>query len=1835
MAITSHPEVEQRIQEKIFEDAPERAPFDKNESEYRIQQSINTLEDAISRAISEGKTKEDLLAIAGDDDDRATAEMLRRDISAIYDELTSTGKGKEKQPEVLVGEKSSSFISVDDLEPIDGLNTYTLGDDSQAISEYLLDGNVGFSVQDNKLEAEELTLGQAISESSSFEELFDTFQQLGQGLPSGYSPSFDYARELNKETHVAVFSEVQPSELINDVTVSELNDDIMIEEGKSDLQVHLEEAALNLNELDVTQDSKHILSQLAVEFTPLFYNRAISELIEAKQAEAWQSTGIMEKLGEGSIMLLDAFGLQERTQQVNTLSKLTGEELEFRFYRSDVLADGIEKSWDGMSFQQQFEILKTQLETLDAVEKGLGVRSSLVGTMVLGDLNTALTQGSLGSDDWVSWVEAASAVPVLGWLIKSPQRLKAFAKASAVKNNAYYNYLNGLTSEQQLEREMEAVKNFQKMFNPNNQSDNVEILIKENRVDVEVELPLKDLGEAASAGVSRGEHKNMGRTKKDLGAKREALRKRDVNKEARDLAKSTKTKFKDAKKRIKADIDEAIKDVDAQLETLQVKINNADEAFKAKQKLSREKTKGTPSVIETPVTRTVVRARTGKLMDVTAKYSPSILKSVMHSTDDIPTLEASAQSLGYTLDDVVTASMNKVPNDSAEGVNPELVVPDTQITPNDVMPEQMLVSPQLLAQRNLKDVLSAEEQKATVDSTFQNVMSLLSLNGHLRVDHSLTTQVDENTIRSIARIGKNESQGYDSYDIAKLASKNIPEGNIRIVVKHPSSSKFSEVSGDLNAQGLEYYVEVKKDITFDAMDASSFTDTSTKYGSNWVNELFFEPVDKLDRNIVKAVSYLRNIDNSLVKKLDKILAPFTGASKRVRAESSKILVHGDLNEVDHTLESASNVLGRVLTEEDKVWQAYGAVNRYYKELGYIRNWRERARLVKDGFKGTSIVDSEGRQVFARLMKDGEVKASIKDGQTKAWDMAKQEEVDLKELEFTPMAGRTYMKTSTIINRDGKSYNIVVNSLEDLKELPNQVIPLRQGHVDLFYEDVGAVIKLTKPNRINGKLEKAGAAKVLRLANSEEEALKWLDTVEEGSTLTNREVLAKEAGLEDGDDIVVELSREAKLEAGVTNSSWNGNVKPYNLRKRGEAPVSSITGDAQVMSLEDRLVKSHNALSNRFARDGIDIIKQRWLKTYGEYLQDPTRIPDDLTQGLVKDMGAQTRTDAQNVLNYIHNQERQLGFKNQGEFVRALDSTLSIIGKVPVIGRALPKPVLAAMDITRWVAIYGRPLAQFMFNTAGVSLNIIQKDPLRGTASVMQSLGAIHGLALTKAGSKIESNVMAKMYGFDDAEDFNNFLEGVRNGGIFSTAQLDNILTGTKSTKLHMAKNGFLNFGDNVRNLPKAVVTSSTDVGHLIAYRHAVKIVKDKGLNPYKGTGRVEADSIWQDLTQRMNKSSTLATENNDYSKLIALFTQQVTKGFKDTVLQPAVKVVTNKDISKNPSLWANSYKQALVSTLMNIGLFGFAGMVGKNTLDKLGVTEEVNEVLVEGMLDSAMAYLTGQDQDFASRLSYGDAIGMFFSLTELDTLTLNLIGAGEIAYTKLGKFAQTVKVMYNTPFVEDGDLISYLRFMKEEGLSIFSGWSDVRKARMVKAWGLYFNNTGLPQMQVDPDSWITTAFSFSPDRVQEYSSMLYDGDYDPESDLLRDIPNLFTRYAYTEMLSAESEEGGLTYDKFNEIVQRTLRLADGAMSELGADNLKLKVERKLFQNIIYPKDVALDTIMRQKVEASLSRILEMKTQGEAKEKLEFFINTSDDEMLVEEATRALKVLENQQELFKQ
>jgi hypothetical protein len=522
-------------------------------------------------------------------------------------------------------------------------------------------------------------------------------------------------------------------------------------------------------------------------------------------------------------------------------------------------------------------------------------------------------------------------------------------------------------------------------------------------------------------------------------------------------------------------------------------------------------------------------------------------------------------------------------------------------------------------------------------------------------------------------------------------------------------------------------------------------------------------------------------------------------------------------------------------------------------------------MERRGFKGTGIRDEYGNPVYGKPLTYGELRAKQS---PQLYDTSSGTVRDIKSVqdsdELVPV------QLNRVVNFDGADYSIILRKKEDVSPLPQNVIPRRTGYVNLAYDDVGALVKLSFPRTVNGAVDAKGGQEVLRFARSTKEAQKFLDSKPKGSDKTNRELLLQ--GAPEGAEVIVSESRETLFDLASVDVKSDGVTLPYNLRGRKDQPIESVRGTLEIKEMEQRIASSLNGMERALNRDGVDTIKRRFTSQFGQYLRNPTQFPESKNlrsefrvneTGIVAD--AQTRANMENIHAYVLDMERTLGYRKDSEFQLGMNEVLDSVG----VGRT--DVIQKVKTFASTIAIYGRPAFQALANTSQ-ALHLIQLDPVRGSASIVEAALSAPAIAWRKAGKNVDWNLYAKMTGFKSGEDLTKFIDSIETAGVFSAAQVDNLLSNFDSARRVSSRSGLGNLSGAAVRLPKTIQALGTDLSNLTAYRHAYKL---------SGGDLKKSQELFRDLTLRMDKSDVLATETDPLSSLFFLWTQHVYKGWKN------------------------------------------------------------------------------------------------------------------------------------------------------------------------------------------------------------------------------------------------------------------------------------------------------------------------------------------------------------------
>lgn len=1253
-----------------------------------------------------------------------------------------------------------------------------------------------------------------------------------------------------------------------------------------------------------------------------------------------------------------------------------------------------------------------------------------------------------------------------------------------------------------------------------------------------------------------------------------------------------------------------------------------------------------PDKDESGLRYTSVRMGNSSLGNVSNSIAPQTLRSFLETSRKEGTLEESMAALGMAPEDALAAAAARVDGEATDGISPFVFIQEGAETPiTDLVRGDSAAY--LYANKPLSQVIREDEIIVKSQTQLERIRELSGKTLTLH-PHSSTIKVQGENLEILGRFGNGETDGFSSFDEAISAATKVAGENFEVQIRVPNTGEFRTVTGDIGSPA-EYFIKFKLERPLDSRDAYKYLDGSARWEGGVINRLLMTNVDRIGSSSVDDFSSLHSWDRAVVKRFQKMLKPYTRLKKKQRDTVNALLEYGDANEVSFTIRSARDQFPEMnLRENSKVWKAYLAVRRYYDELADINDMRLRAKYEKAGLKSSGIVDESNRTYFGKPLTYDEARAS--DG-AKILNVETDEVLDLKNLE--DLEGFTPMRLQRAIETPEGDFNLILRKTDSVKPLPREILPRRDGYINLDYERVKYLITVNKPRVLNGVPKEKGSQSVVYFANSVADANKFLDSKPKGSSKTNRELLEeKNEGV-----VGIEESREEKFDLGILDINPDGTAIPSHFKQRGESPVetvppsglaSAITlavrGGAEVMAMEGRLATSLQKLENTLQRDSIDVFKSRFMGTYGKHLKDRESFPTGRTlDGQFSTTDLKTRKDMEAQYQYIRGLENMLGGRADSLGIAEAEALVASLGF---------NPLSLAGKTATVVYIYWRATYQFVANLSQV-LTLTQLDPVRGTASTVEAIMSIPAIAARRGGINLDSNVYAKIVGFKDAAEMNKFLDSIEVSGVLEASQIDNLLSRFDDARKMAHKNMFRSLGQKFVDLPRDFQASAIDLSRLAAYRHAYKRVQDEGIDPVSKKGLLRTKKVLNELTFRMDKTDFLASETNK-SAFALMWTQHVYKGFKDTVLQPAMRTATipasrltgiGKDgLFKENSIWAKDWKQSVTSTAMNLAMFGTAGVIGSEAslaLDEylrekglLQEDEKVPEILMEGLIDAGVKEGLGVDINIAERISFGDSISMMYSMSGMDEQVINFLGGGALLGTKIGRLFESYSMAWDLHALDETDLIETLDFIIDETARAVPSFSDFERALIVKNLGIYTSNSGMPLYKVDPEAALGVAFSFNPDEVSVRNRILFEGTgTQKEEDFYRKtLPRTMARAFWNELLDVQ--EGESDFDRYKRALDKWTKRTGALAGDRGGNEKAFEAKRAFQRLTIDPSsEVFTEAHFLEKAKNFVQNLDVGKSYIESKARYEHLINQTDDEQMRDLLETNLKVLQFKEEIL--
>jgi hypothetical protein len=1077
--------------------------------------------------------------------------------------------------------------------------------------------------------------------------------------------------------------------------------------------------------------------------------------------------------------------------------------------------------------------------------------------------------------------------------------------------------------------------------------------------------------------------------------------------------------------------------------------------------------------------------------------------------------------------------------------------------------------------------------------------------------HAADTEVldeDDGDLIVQALFGESVDGGYRTSTDAKKAAKFLFGEVYRIVAKPKGvQGELVDASELTDTDGYEFFVQSQMRMTPSGREADVFNDNI--FTPKVPLPSYLVPWSKrLSKDLFDGISAFTDKGNRLTGLMSEMLEPVLKLNDWNKADWTRLLMHGDEHGMEFTRAQAKDFLGKEIP--NNLWKAYTGTRNYYNTLADIRQKSVYTTLKPLGFrsaygKGGILQDMNKDPVHLRPLTDPknvgnrptEPKLDLEQvWGKKVYDLRTNEVIDLND----DLLGRIKDGGDVTIARtsrpaefiSGEEFDFVLVKASDLKPLRRRPMNVRTGHVDRNYKGEDTAFTQFVDKVFGGKAHKGGTGwriskNVTRNIGGEDipdqRVVGLTADKQQADDLAfdlDQEAMAK---LEPGQEYVspyrVERTREASFELGLDNAGTFSNL-PAHSRKRGEQ-VLGPSGFAEVESIEDSLSKSVGEIRRTLAQPILDIQRSRFMQTYGDFMENASDgfqpLWDQIqwksqVSGAVIDDAMQYHKSIVNFANSVTGKERARFMQKLAVYADGLRE------KQGLFDRALGKGIRDVVDtqlgnsvqqITATFFIAARPLFQVLANSFQSAYLFVQ-NPARFTAQTLpRALVTAIGLNANrlKLGSK-SMDALAKAFGTVSGDigmtgkQFEDYLQGMRQSGMFSTKVADDIFSvltegqaieagrhsvGSRAFWKRMIPapgTGALDRAGRVAMIPQRM---STDLTNFMAYTHAAnRVIGERGiagLGTKAGKNAVVADA--RRLTFNQNRADQFTYQQNLLGIQLQ-FIQHVHRMWNDMIADPTLRLLSGNKLKLSEdgtNLYAQGWAQSF-STLAGLGgMFGVEWMLPDETegnirtwAEERGVNREIISAVMDGYVGLALESMFGEKIQSEDRLS---PIGM--ATTTFDMMFTNdgglALGGPAGSLWEMGENVARIGRSYLSP-----QGLSYneaTKMMQRAVPKMFAGARDFEKAMIAMNLSEYRDSNGRKIADVDDDSWIPILFSMAPEKVNDYYDSL--DDVYAQRDLIDTIAKEVNSYVLTELSSIPADE--LRTDKLLDMYDEGMQLA--------------------------------------------------------------------------------------------
>lgn len=1131
---------------------------------------------------------------------------------------------------------------------------------------------------------------------------------------------------------------------------------------------------------------------------------------------------------------------------------------------------------------------------------------------------------------------------------------------------------------------------------------------------------------------------------------------------------------------------------------------------------------------------------------------------------------------------------------------------------------------------NSIDLMSPAERQKVVSSEIEQIAKRSRGTLHAADTEVLGEDNGDLVVRSL--FGESVDGGYQSSADAKKAAKFLFGEEYRIMAKPNGVSGDIVEAKDLPEGEYEYFVQSEMRMTPSGREADVFQHNI--FTPKVPFPSYLVPWSKrLNKDLFDGISAFTDKGNRLTGLMTEMLEPVLKLNDWNKADWTRLLMHGDENGMEFTRAQAKDFLGKEIS--NNLWKAYTGTRDYYNTLADIRQKSVYTTLKPLGFRTAYGRDG----VFMDMNKDP-VHLRPLTNPTKVGKRPDEPTLDLEQVwgkkiydtrtdQITDLTDDLLKRLEdggdTVIARTSRpaefvqdqEFDFVLVKAGDLKPLKRRPMNLRTGHVDRNYkgEDTAFTQFL---NRVSGKEVHTGGTgwriskEVTRNIGGEEIPDQRVVALtadkaqadELAGELDFDELQKLQPGQEYRSPYRVERTREASFELGLDNAGTFSNL-PAHARKRGEN-VLGPNGLAEVESIEDSLSKSVGEIRRTLAQPILDIQRSRFMQTYGDFIEnandgfqplwDQIQWKNKVSSAVISD-AQQYHDSIVNFANSVTGKERARFMQKLAVYADGLREKQGLFQQK--LGKGLRDIVDSQLgnsvqQITATFFIAARPLFQVLANSYQSAFLFVQ-NPARFTAQTLpRALVTMIGMNADKLklGSK-GMDALAKAFGSVSGDvnmtgkQFSDYLDGMRQSGMFSTKVADDIFSvltegqaieagrhsvGSRAFWKRMMPvpgSGALDRAGRVAMIPQRM---STDLTNFLAYTHSTnRVIAERGidaLNSKAGKNRIVADA--RRLTFNQNRADQFTYQQNLLGIQLQ-FIQHVHRMWNDMIADPALRLASANKLKLSEdgtNLYAQGWAQSFTTLAGLSGMFGVEWMLPDTTegnirtwMDEKGVNKEIISGVMDGYVSLALENMFGEKIQSEDRLS---PIGM--ATTTFDMMFTNdgglALGGPAGSLWEMGGSVARIGRSYLSP-----QGLSYgqaTKMMQRALPKMFAGARDFEKAMIAMNLEEYRDSNGRKIADVADTSWIPVLFSLSPEKVNDYYDSL--DDVYAQRDLIDTIAKDVNKYVLSELNTIPKEQ--LSTDKLLEMYDEGMQLAS-AMAHKNP-GIQEEVRKQLLQLSMNP-----------------------------------------------------------------